>query len=143
MTDRLNLPDVNVLFALIHAGHAHHQLAHAWFDDVVRFATTPLTEAGLMRLSLNPAITGSAVSVASALASLRSIRSDPRASFLTDDATFGDPRIELTGLVGHRQVSNLHLVDLAARHDAVLVTFDRALPAAVVAADRSAVRLIG
>lgn len=143
-SEPLAIPDVNVLLALVHPDHVHHQLAHAWFGGTTGFATTPVTEAGLVRLALDAKVVGQAAATpTAALASLRSLRADPRASFLADDASLAEPWIDLVGLSGHRQVTDLHLVDLAARHAAVLVTFDRALAAALVPDDRGHVRLIG
>ncbi|MGL5852423.1 MAG: TA system VapC family ribonuclease toxin [Phycicoccus sp.] len=134
---------MNVLLALVHPGHVHHDLAHDWLGQASRFATTPVTESGLVRLALNPAVMARTVSAPAALASLQSLHDDPRATFLPDDATFRTPRVGLTGLAGHRQVTDLHLVDLAARHDAVLVTFDRTLSASLLDDDRRHVQVIG
>ena len=43
-----------------------------------RFATTPVTELGLVRLSLNPAVRGQQIAPSAALASLGSLRADSR-----------------------------------------------------------------
>ena len=123
MTD-LDLPDVNVLIALVHPGHVHHEAAHAWFADTPRFATTPLTESGLIRLALNPSVVGTTVTAAQAIASLGSLRHHDKAVFLPDDSSLAQATIDLIGLAGYRQVTDLHLVNLAARHTARLVTFD-------------------
>jgi predicted nucleic acid-binding protein len=64
----LELPDVNVLVALLHSGHVHHGAAQRWFASAARFATTPITESGLLRVALNPAVTGAAASTPAALA---------------------------------------------------------------------------
>ncbi|MGL4743679.1 MAG: TA system VapC family ribonuclease toxin [Dermatophilaceae bacterium] len=142
-SDPLALPDVNVLLALVHPGHLHHALAHDWLAQATRFATTPATESGLLRLAMNPVVMGRTVPPSAALASLRSLHDDPRATFVADDATFRAPQIGLVGLVGHRQVADVHLVNLAARHHAVLVTFDRALPTTLIREDRQHVEVIG
>jgi uncharacterized protein len=120
----IDLPDVNVLVALVHRGHVHHQPAQEWFADVVRFATTPITEAGLMGIALNRTVMGHSVHGAEAVATLRSLRAHDRSTFLPDDSSLADARIDLAGLVGSRQVTDLHLVNLAALHGARLVTFD-------------------
>lgn len=135
----LELPDVNLLIALLHPSHVRHRQAQQWFAEVGRFATTPLTEAGLIRLALNPAVVGQQATAADALASLQSLRDDPRAEFLPDDASFADPEIGLHGLVGLRQVTDLHLVNLAARHGARLVTFDAKIASALLPRDAEAV----
>lgn len=143
-TEPLDIPDVNVLVALVHPNHLHHGMAHDWFRDVTRFATTPITEAGLVRLAMNESVVGArAASPTAAFASLESIRADPRATFVADDTTLAAAQIDLVGLVGYRQVTDMHLVNLAAARSAVLVTFDQALPKALTAGDRRHVRALG
>ncbi len=142
--DRLELPDVNVLLALVHPDHVRHRQASDWFAGTARFATTPVTESGLARLALGAAVVGArAASPAAALASLRSIRADPRSVFLADNTSLAEPTIQLSGFAGYRQVTDLHLVNLAAVHGAVLATFDPRIPAALLHADRRHVRVIG
>ncbi|MDL9948009.1 PIN domain-containing protein [Gordonia sp. ABSL11-1] len=131
-----DLPDVNVLVALVHPGHVHHQPAQEWFADVVRFATTPITEAGLMRVALNRTVMGRAVRGGDAVATLRSLRAHDRATFLADDSSLADAAIDLAGLVGFRQVTDLHLVNLAARSGARLVTFDTKIEPVLGPSDR-------
>lgn len=142
MTD-LDLPDVNVLVALLHPDHVHHPVAQHWFADTQRFATTPITESGLIRMALNPAVTGIAVRTADALASLASVRADPRADFLADDSSLSAARVDLIALVGHKQVTDLHLVNLASAHDARLVTLDTRIRPALAPADQERVLVLG
>lgn len=141
MTD-VELPDVNVLVALLHPDHVHHRAAQGWFASVDRCATTPITESGFLRLALNPHITGEAINSASAVASLRSLRAHARTEFLPDDCSLGDPAIDLVGLVGFRQVTDLHLVNLAARHSARLVTFDAKIGPTLAPGDQHLVRTL-
>ena len=63
-------------------------------------------------------------------------RTDPRWRWLPDDSTLADPVIDLSVLVGHRQVTDLHLVNLAASAGLRLVTFDAGIAAALAKADR-------
>ena len=141
--NRTELPDVNVLLALLQPGHVAHEIAGQWFCAVEKFATTPVTELGLLRLSLNPKVMGQQVAPAAALASLSSVRADSRAIFLPDDGTLDDPLISDRGLQGHRQVTDFHLVNLAARHGMLLVTLDQALSEALLPGDRIHVRTLG
>lgn len=143
MPDALDLPDLNVLVALTNVSHVHHELAHRWLADVAAFATTPLTESGLVRLLLNPAVVGREVSPRQALAVLAGVRADARAHFLPDDSSLAEPRVDLVGLSGSRQVPDWHLVNLAMRHGARLVTFDRRVVALLRQADRDGVLLLG
>ncbi|HTW14118.1 MAG TPA: hypothetical protein VMF51_03255 [Nocardioides sp.] len=92
---------------------------------------------------LNPVVAGQSVSTPQALGVLAGIRADERAVFLTDDASLADADIDTTGLAGHRQVTDWHLLNLAARHDAVLVTFDRRLNRAVLPKDAARLVTLG
>lgn len=141
-SERLGLPDVNVLVALTNPSHQHHRAAHAWLANAEAFATTPITEAGLVRLLLNPAVTGQTVSGSQAVGLLRALRADPRASFLEDDTTLAAAHIDLIGLASHKQVTDLHLVNLAAAKACVLVTFDRKLAHALPGAHTAHVHLL-
>lgn len=140
---RLAVPDVNVLVALTNPSHVFHRESHRWLADVERFATTPVTESGLLRMLLSPAITGQAVAPEQALAVLAGIRADPRAEFLVDDSSLAAAVVNTTGLAGPRQVTDWHLLNLAAYHDGVLVTFDRKIARAVLPADATRVVTLG
>ena len=141
MTD-LDLPDVNVLVALLQPGHVHHRSAQAWFGSVERFATTSITESGFVRIALNPVIAGGQIAVSAVLASLSSLRGDDRAEFLPDDSSLAEPQFDLRGLSGFRQVTDFHLVNLAAAHSARLVTFDRRIGSTLMPDDRRLVCLL-
>ena len=123
----LELPDVNVLVAMTNPAHVHHKVALEWFTGTAAFATTPITETGLVRLVLNPAVMGTAIDAETALAVLRSVRGDARHQFIADGSSLADAHVGLEGLRGHQQVSDLHLLNLAAANRAKLVTFDRKL----------------
>lgn len=137
---KLAVPDVNVLVALTNPSHVFHHESHRWLADVGRYATTPVTESGLLRMLLNPAVTGQAVTPEQALAVLAGIRADSRAGFLVDDSSLAEANVDTTGLAGHQEVTDWHLLNLAARHDGVLVTFDRRIARALVPDD--AVRVV-
>ena len=132
----LDLPDVNVLVALLHPAHVHHLQAQKWFTSTQRFATTPITESGFIRMALNPVVAGQVTSLGDAMSSLSSVRADKRAEYVADDTSLAVPAIDLVGLVGFRQVTDFHLVNLAARHSARLVTFDRKIALTLAPRDR-------
>ena len=130
-----DLPDVNVLVALHVPEHEHHRVARAWFDQAETFATTPVTETGLLRLLLNPA-TGADVTPAQALAAIDLLRTLPGARFWGDGQRTGTRARFAYALTGHRQVTDHHLLALAAHHEGRLVTLDAKVEAALTPADR-------
>lgn len=136
------LLDVNVLLALYDPRHVHHSLARAWFENVDTWATTPLTEAAFVRLLSNPAVMGEQVTPREAIEALDAIRHAPGHRFLADDSSIAHSHIQLGALVGYRQVTDFHLVNLAARASARLATFDAKLVAALAEADRTHVALV-
>lgn len=122
--------------------HARHRAAHAHLMRMARWATTPLTESAFIRLMMNPVITGAQRDVQSVIAQLAAMRRDPRWVFIPDDTSLVDPVIETTPLVGHRQVTDFHLMNLARRNNARLATFDADLRASLIRADIDAVLLL-
>jgi toxin-antitoxin system PIN domain toxin len=140
MTDRVPLLDVNVLLALYDPRHVHHEAAHRWLDEVDTFATTPVTETAFVRLVSNPEVSGE--SPATALAALRAVRELDGHRFVPDDASLTTPTIGLGTLVGHRQVTDFHLVNLAAGHGMALATFDAKLVRSLADDDRRHVLVV-
>ncbi|MFW6598580.1 hypothetical protein ACQBAU_08515 [Propionibacteriaceae bacterium Y2011] len=90
---------------------------------------------------MTPQVVGRAVSGAEALAQLDAIRHVAGWAFLNDDSSFADRRIDLRVLMGRRQVTDLHLVGLAARHKVRMATFDPALRESAAPADRAHVEV--
>lgn len=118
------LLDVNVLVALIWDSHVHHVAARHWFAQEASrgWATSPVTEAGFVRVSANPKVLPSPVSVADAVGVLRQMRSLPGHRFLADDVSMADD--DVPRLSGYRQVTDAQLLTLARRQGLALVTFD-------------------
>lgn len=143
MTDLL---DVNVLVSLAWPNHVHHRLVHDWFahHQARLWATTPITECGFVRVSSNRSAIPAAVSVGEAVVLLARMRSLPGHVFLADDVglVLGDgTEADGTRLATHRAVTDAHLVALARRYGARLVTLDRGV-AALVPADDETVLLV-
>ncbi len=126
------LPDVNVLVALMWESHLHHAAARHWFagldGDVV--ATCSVTQTGFVRVSSNPGVLKDAITVREATAILSALvnRSDHR--YLPDDRGYIDnPLVPHDRLVGHRQVTDAHLIAIARAHDAQVASFDQGIKA--------------
>jgi toxin-antitoxin system PIN domain toxin len=124
------LLDTNVLIALAWPNHVHHHESLAWFQKkaVDGFRTCPITQTGFVRISSNPAFSKHAVMPFEALSLLARITELPGHGFWPDDLSFADavaggPLV----ITGHRQVTDLYLLRLAARHGGVLATLDRGI----------------
>jgi toxin-antitoxin system PIN domain toxin len=141
-TERLLL-DLNVLIALAWPQHVHHERAHAWFATLATtWMTTPLTESGFVRLSTNPSVVTHRVSMHEALAMLAAMRGVAGHEFLPDASTLAAPTISLTALATSRQVTDAHLVNLAAASSARLATLDRGLERMLAPPDRGVVLVL-
>ena len=121
------LLDVNVLIALAWPNHMHHGDAVGWFAAKARgaFRTCPMTQTAFVRISSNPAFTPDAVTPAGALELLGRVMALPGHAFWPDDLVLAEAVRPGAYLAGHRQVTDVYLLALAARHGGVLATLDR------------------
>jgi toxin-antitoxin system PIN domain toxin len=121
------LLDVNALVALAWDSHIHHAPMRAWFarHGADGWATCPLTESGFVRVSSNPKVLAHAIGVEPARGVLSALRALAGHRFLADDVSITDG--DVPSLIGHRQVTDAHLLTLARRHETSLLTFDRAV----------------
>ena len=133
MTD---LADANVLLALHALGHPFHSRAAQWFEACESFATTPMTEAGMVRLLMRADVMeGKPLLSSDALAMLGILKQQPHFAFWPDGEQVDRSRFAYA-FQGPGQVTDLHLLDLAAAHGGVLVTFDAKIYAALKPRDR-------
>jgi uncharacterized protein len=114
------LLDASAVIALTLSDHEHHDRAAAWAVGVDRFALCPVVEGALVRFLLR---LGQTQQVASSL--LDSLYASGRFDFWPDEISYREA--DLLHVRGHRQVTDAYLAALAARHGAVLATFDEAL----------------
>jgi len=130
-----------VLTALFVVGHPDHRRAQTWFNQAETVATTPITQAGLLRMLLNGSINANpdptrARQAVSALLSAPSVVFWPDATGNVGQSAF------MYALTGHRQVTDLHLLSLAASYGGRLVTFDTKIEAALRPKDRRHVQVL-
>jgi uncharacterized protein len=115
------LLDANVLIALVVAEHVHHASAEAWLSaSGERFATCPITEGSLLRLLIRE---GQSADTAHLI--VAGVAGDERHEFWCDDVSYRD--VPLNGVIGHRQVTDAYLAQLAREHGGRLATFDQGL----------------
>lgn len=115
------LLDANVLIALVVAEHVHHDAAEHWFvNSDEKFATCPNTQGSLVRLLLREGHSASA-----ATSVVAALEQDARHEFMTDTVSYSE--VPPHGIIGHRQVTDAYLAQLAHAHEVRLVTFDHGL----------------
>jgi uncharacterized protein len=121
------LLDVNALVALAWDSHVHHVCIREWFgaNAAHGWATCPMTESGFVRVSTNPKVLPSPIGIADARRVLTGLRAADGHRFLSDDVSLTDD--DVPTIVGHRQVTDAHLLTLARRRGVRLVTFDAAI----------------
>ena len=126
---KLPLLDTNVLLALAWPNHQHHAAAHAWFAAHAKrgWATCAFTQLGFIRLSSNPAYSRDAVSPQDAAALLQQWTRHKAHKFWSSPAA-DSPAIYLCAL-GHQQVNDAWLVEVARKNKGKLVTLDTRLAA--------------
>jgi toxin-antitoxin system PIN domain toxin len=115
------LLDANVLIALVVADHVHHEAAESWLADTTsQIATCPITQGSLIRLLIRE---GQSAGAASTI--VRALQDNERHDFWPDDVAY--PDVPLTGIVGHRQVTDAYLAQLARARQGRLASFDKGL----------------
>lgn len=121
------LLDVNVLIALLDAGHVHHGLATAWLESEIRhgWASCPLTQNGCIRIMSQPKYPDSlaAAQVAGRLA--EAANSSDHEFWAADVDLLADGVFDWNRVLGHRQVTDVYLLALAVHRDGRFVTLDR------------------
>jgi toxin-antitoxin system PIN domain toxin len=124
------LLDVNVLLALSWPDHHFHDRVQDWFGrhGAKGWATCPMVQAGFVRIVSNPAFSPKAVSLKDAIAALRFNTSHPAHQFWPDDVSVATGMANLGDrIVGHQQVTDAYLVELAVHHRGKLATLDRGI----------------
>jgi uncharacterized protein len=124
------LLDVNVLIALAWPLHVHHVIAHDWFEKVGQksWASCPLTQLAFVRISANPKIISAAVSPREAAEALAQMTALTGHVFWPDSLPVEDLKtFNSNTIVGHRQVTDAYLIELAKYHKGKVATLDSGL----------------
>lgn len=132
----ISLLDTNVLLALAWPNHIHHVPAHRWFAEshLAGWATCPLTQLGFARLSMQPAVVKTPLAFADVVGVLNQIVGHPLHHFWPlDMGLAGIDAMIRARLVGHHQLTDAVLLDLAMRQQGRLATFDRGIVSLVPA----------
>lgn len=115
------LLDANLLIALVVAEHVHHDAAVSWLaGSGTGFATCPITQGSLVRFLVR---TGQPAAAARGV--VNAVENADRHEFWPDSVSFAD--VEVGGVVGHRQVTDAYLAQLARSRQGQLATLDSGL----------------
>lgn len=138
------LLDVNLLVALTWREHVLHQASQEWFAGLDGdWATASPTESGFVRVSMNPQVAPNPVNWAAALHMLAAIRATPGHRWWAEEVDLSaSPLARRAPVVGHRQVTDVHLAALAAHHAGRLATLDHGVVEALHPDDRDVVILV-
>ena len=126
------LLDVNAIIALVDSDHMGHQSIQKWFsvNHPAGWATCPLTENGMVRVLSQAAYPSGQRSPTEVVQVLNALKTAFKSSyqFWADDLSIADNSVFNSPLIaGTRQVTDVYLLGLAARHNGILVSFDRSL----------------
>ena len=124
----VSLLDVNVLLALAWPTHVHHAAAHRWFAEnhETGWATCPLTQLGFVRLAMQPAVVKIPILFGDVMEALAQMTANGAHRFWPLEGGLADIRDEIRArVVGHHQLTDAVLLDLAIRRQGRLATFDR------------------
>ena len=129
------LLDVNVLIALLDAGHLHHRRATEWLSTHRRagWASCPVTQNGCIRILSQPGYPNPQPA-AQVAARLVQAAADASHEFWADSISLlEDGRLDWKQILGPRQVTDAYLLALAVENGGRFVTFDRSVPVSAVA----------
>ncbi|AGA88915.1 hypothetical protein Thimo_0038 [Thioflavicoccus mobilis 8321] len=130
------LLDINVIIALLDAGHVMHRAAKYWLAREVEqgWATCPITQNGVLRIMSQPAYPN-ARPVAQVAARLQEACNHPSHQFWPEEISLlGDGVIRWDRILGHRQITDAFLLALAAARGGRFVSFDRRIHTDLVCA---------
>jgi toxin-antitoxin system PIN domain toxin len=124
------LLDINVLLALLDADHIDHRRAQDWISVEIQkgWASCALTQNGFVRIISQPKYP-SPILPSEAVEVLRRATSTEHHAFWPCSISLLEAdHINASRLQGPRQVTDLYLLALAAKHGGRFVTFDHSIP---------------
>jgi toxin-antitoxin system PIN domain toxin len=128
------LLDVNVLIALLDAGHVHHTAASQWLHVNIGngWASCPLTQNDTLRILSTDAYPRPQP-VAAVAARLAEATGMQHHEFWPDEISVLDPaRFDQGRWLGSRQITDAYLLALAVQRNGRFVTLDRNVDLALV-----------
>ena len=128
------LLDINVLLALLDRDHILHERGRLWFEQEVHngWASCAVTQNGFVRILSQPGYP-SPVPAGRAMQLLATAAAAAHHEYWSSDLSVLDETIfDHARIHGPRQLTDVYLLGLAARHGGRLVTFDQTIGLAAV-----------
>lgn len=128
------LLDVNVLIALLDAGHVHHACATQWLAEHLDagWASCPLTQNGCIRILSQTAYPNRAPAAEVAVRLAEASRHSAH-HFWPDAISLLTPGLlDWSKLLTGRHITDAYLLALAVKHRGCFVTLDQGIPLAAV-----------
>ena len=127
---KISIPDVNLLFALVSAGHPLQNSSVKWMDgrEADSVAICRVTQMGLLRLLTNAkAVPGKVCSIPRAWEVVNELMADKRVFFESEPPDLEEIWVALTKdpSVGPSSWTDAYLAAFAQGHGYEMVTFDR------------------
>jgi len=125
-----SLLDLNVLIALTDPEHQHHQKARNWLASSgrERLGVCPLTEAGFLRVTTNPAFYPGPRTLEQAIAILQGLKGRDDYWYCPIDESWVTLTAPFAARIhGHQQITDAYLLGLAIKEKGTLVTFDKSI----------------
>lgn len=119
--------DVNVLIALLDAGHSSHRKAMDWLERSSQYgwASCPITQNGCVRIMSNPRYPAP-LPASSVAKRLGQAVAAPEHEFWPDDISLlGTSLFDWSYVLSSKHVTDMYLLALAVQNQGRLVTFDR------------------
>ena len=136
---------MNVLVALLDAGHLHHRVATAWLAAHARagWASCPLTQNGCLRILSQPSYPNPQP-IARVAERLSAATADASHAFWPDALSLLAPELlRWDRILSPRQITDAYLLALAVQHGGALAAFDhRVTPSAVRGATSKHLKLL-
>ena len=128
------LLDISVLIALCDPNHIDHQRVVLWFEEKGgnAWASCPITQNGFIRILSNPSYPGLSGSILTAAEIVRQLGGHKGHEFWPDDYSILNGTVDLRRTAGHKQITDLYLLGLAARRKARFTSLDKSVPAILV-----------
>lgn len=135
--------DVNVLLAMFDTGHEHHLAARYWWATRTEdeWCTCPITENGFLRIASGNGYPRIEEQLPELIAMFRNLCRAPDHRYWPADIFLTDVVPENAHITSAK-TTDIYLLALAIAHGGKLATFDRKIPAHLLAGGPEALELI-